>query len=173
MTKQEGFSLVELLIVVAIILTLAAIAIPNLMRARMSANEASAVGSVHAINVAANEFNATYGDGYPGKLSEIGDSGAKKVTCKNAQLIDSVLTTGVKSGYTFVLNPGKLKVNPAPTGCTVGFADGYVVTAIPQTVGLTGQRGFCSDATGVIRSNPQGKAIYTSPLCSETMEPLD
>ena len=172
-SNECGFSLIELLIVVAIILIIAAISIPNLLRSRMAANEASAVGSVRTINTAAVEYQSIYGAGYPGSLKVIGTTGTA-TSCSNAQLIDSVLTSGTKSGYKFEIVPGAQEVPSAsvPQGCTAGFADGYVVTAVPVTVGTTGQRAFCSDATGVIRSNPTGTAVYTSPLCDASQSPL-
>jgi type IV pilus assembly protein PilA len=170
---MRGFSLIELLIVVAIIMIIAAISIPNLLRSRMAANEASAVGSVRTINVAAVEYQGIYGAGYPGSLKVIGTTG-NATSCSNAQLIDSVLTSGMKSGYKLEIIPGTQEVPSAslPQGCTAGFADGYVITATPQTVGTTGQRAFCSDATGVIRSNPTGTAVYASPLCDASQTPL-
>ena len=172
--KQKGFSLIELLIVVAIILIIAAIAIPNLLRSRMAANEASAVGSVRTINTAAITFNSTYGDGFPPSLGVLGGTGA--VTCQKSQLLDSVLgaVPSAKSGYNFNLIPGIVTVLPAsvPAGCTAGATDGYVVTAMPQNVGTTGQRAFCSDASGVIRFNPTGVVAPVSPNCLVTDNPL-
>jgi type IV pilus assembly protein PilA len=161
-----------LLVVVVIILALAAIAIPNLLQSKMAANEAAAVGSVRAINVAATTFYSSYNDGFPGTLAEIGTTGTKAVSCKNAGLIDELLTSGAKSGYRFKFVKGANKVPQVPKGCKAGFSDGYVVTATPNLVGLTGRRAFCSDASGVIRFDIKGKAKYATPNCSTTMSPL-
>src|SRR5271163_4806626 len=117
--RAKGFSLIELLIVVAIILIIAAIAIPNLLRSRMAANEASAVGSIRTINTAAIEYNSTYGIGFPTTLAQIGTTGTTAVGCTNAEFLDSVLTLGAKSGYTFALVAGTATVpsSQVPTGC--------------------------------------------------------
>jgi type IV pilus assembly protein PilA len=172
--RQKGFSLIELLIVVAIILIIAAIAIPNLIRSRMAANEASAVGSVRTMNTAAIEYNSTYGNGFPGTIQEIGTTGTAAVSCNNAELIDSVLTAGTKSGYNFAVLPGSVVVTTVPTGCTnPGYTDGYGVVAWPVTTGTTGQRSFCSDASGVIRFDPTGaEAALANALCPVALSPL-
>src|SRR5438445_12306709 len=102
--NQKGFSLIELLIVVAIILIIAAIAIPNLLRSRMAANEASAVGSMRTINTAAVTYSSTYGIGYPGTLAKLGPTAS--ATSTSADLLDSVLAAGTKSGYVFTYTVG-------------------------------------------------------------------
>ena len=168
--KQKGFSLIELLIVVAIILIIAAIAIPNLLRSRMAANEASAVGSIRTLNTASITYNSTYGNGFPPSLTAIGTTTGSAVSCTNAQLIDTVLTAGSKSGYNFALITGATQLTSAQSTCTggLGYSDGYVVTATPITTGTTGQRAFCSDSSGVIRFNASGTVGYTSPNCTDT-----
>src|ERR1700719_3092273 len=120
--KQKGFSLIELLIVVAIRLIIAAIAIPNLLRSKLAANEASAVGSVRTINTAASTYYSTFGIGYPSTLAEIGTTGTL-ISCTNAEEIDSVLTTGSKSGYNFAMIAGTVAAPSAlvPAGCTAGY----------------------------------------------------
>src|SRR5438445_6303437 len=101
--RQKGFSLIELLIVVAIILIIAAIAIPNLLRSKMAANEASAVGSLRSLNTACITYSTTYGS-YPTTLSNLGP--ATTASSTTADLIDSVLASGTKSGYSFAYAGG-------------------------------------------------------------------
>jgi type IV pilus assembly protein PilA len=143
--KQKGFSLIELLIVVAIILIIAAIAIPNLLRSKMAANEASAVGSLRTINTASVAYSTTYGQ-YPNALSNLGP--ATSPTSTTADLIDSALVTGIKSGFVFDFTPGTSNQS-------------YSITADPQS-SSTGQRHFYSDQSGVIRVDTAAQATSSS-----------
>jgi type IV pilus assembly protein PilA len=149
---EKGFSLIELLIVVAIILIIAAIAIPNLLRSKMAANEASAVGSVRTINTAEITYSTTWGVGYAAALSNLGGAVGCSASSTTACLIDPVLSGGTKSGFTFAA------VGNSAAGAVL---NGYEVNATPQTVGTTGQRSFCSDQSGVIRDKTSGAAIGT------------
>src|SRR2546428_1099148 len=102
MKMQKGYSLIELLIVLAIILIIAAIAIPNLLRSKMAANEASAVGSIRTVNRAQVTYSSTYGTGYAATLATLGGlTSPCTALSTNASLIDPVLSRGTKRGYTF------------------------------------------------------------------------
>ena|SRR5579871_4794237 len=154
--RQKGFSLIELLIVVAIILIIAAIAIPNLLRAKISANEASAVGSLRTINTAAVMYSTTYGS-YPSTLVSLGGPAGGTAVSTSAELIDAVLAGGTKSGYSFAYTSG--------TTDSSGNVWSYTLTATPVNVGITGQRRFFTDQSGVIRANTAGTAnINSTPL---------
>lgn len=157
-TKQKGFSLIELLIVVAIILIIAAIAIPNLLRAKMAANEASAVGSLRTITTAEVSYSTTYGTGYS-PLANLGGAAPCTAAAATACLIDQVLAGGTKSGYT-IATPV-----PGATGTVAAPNTTFLATAVPVTLGQSGQRSFCTDDSGVIRFNPAGAAIATEAAC--------
>lgn len=149
-------------------LIIAAIAIPNLLRARIAANEASAIGSIREINTAQLAYHNAYPDaGYACALSELGGNEAK-ASSASAGLIDEKLATGTKSGYRFVL-----------TGCAAsqqgGAYDSYMLYALPAAPKQSGVRSFCSDQTGVIKmmsgvsSNLQSAEINA---CLEHGDPL-
>jgi type IV pilus assembly protein PilA len=152
--KQRGFSLIELLIVVAIILIIAAIAIPSLLHAKISANEASAVGSLHVLNTACQNYASTYGLGFPAGLANL--SPAASPSSSAADLIDNTLVSGNKSGYTF---------NYSAAAAVSGIINTYTITADPVIRGNSGQRGFFTDQTFVIRVNTASTASASdSPI---------
>jgi prepilin-type N-terminal cleavage/methylation domain-containing protein len=135
--KQKGFSLIELLIVVAIILIIAAIAIPNLLRSKIAANQASAVASLRTLNTSSVLFDTNYQQ-YPSKIADMA-TGAT-VTSTSADLIDSVLALGTKSGYKFSWSGG------GATGPT------YAIWADPVS-SSSGTVHYYTDQSLVIRSN--------------------
>jgi type IV pilus assembly protein PilA len=143
------------------ILIIAAIAIPNLLRARMAANEASAVGSLRTINVAAISYSAQYSNGFPASL--IGMDGAEGggPSCDQPQLIDAALASGRKDGYEFTYVPAGsqiLREDAKARGCTIPGSASFEAHADPVNRGTTGQRSFFTDQTGVIRSETNGPA---------------
>jgi type IV pilus assembly protein PilA len=152
--KQEGFSLIELLIVVTIILIIAAIAIPNLMRSKMQANEAAAVETLRTLVTSGVMYSTTYG-GYPHSISDLGPvAGSINASSAAADLIDSTLASGVKSGYKFTY--AATSTDPA------GYVVSYSITATPVTPGTTGQRSFYTDQSATIRATPSGTADSSS-----------
>jgi type IV pilus assembly protein PilA len=152
--NQAGFSLRELLIVVTVISIIAAIAIPNLLRSKMAANEAAAVGSLRTVNSSCVAYSSNWGTGFPVSLSYLGPG--KPATATAADLVDSVIAAGTKSGYALTY------VSSAPSNGKIWT---YTINASPMVPGQTGGRYFFTDQTGVIRSNSGGSAtVSSSPI---------
>jgi len=164
--KDKGFSLIELLIVVAIILIIAAISIPNLLRARISANEASAASSIRTINTAEVSFYSTYPtNGYSTGAPSAGilALGPGAATCPAtgpvvtaACLIDNTLSLAstiatAKSGYYFNIGPASAPPNTV-----------YTAGGSAALFNQSGVRGFCSNADGVIHANPSQNGVPTT-----------
>jgi prepilin-type N-terminal cleavage/methylation domain-containing protein len=154
MRRAKGFSLIELLIVVAIILIIAAIAVPSFLRSRLMANESSAVASIRTINTAMISYNSSYPTvGFAANLAALGGTctGAAVPSSSTACLIDSQLATGTKSGYTFV---------------ATGTSGSYITYGNPVTPNGTGVRSFCSVQDTIVR-------VSLTPLasCDGSMTP--
>ena len=154
------------IVIIPIILIVAAIAIPNLLRARMAANEASTVGSLRSVNTAAITYAARFENGFPSSLDVLGQDRAGDATCDHAAMLDPSLTSGHKNGYLFTYTPQYPDGATAPVispkaaakGCTAGGASGYTVTADPMQRNTTGMRSFFTDQSGVIRFSRNGES---------------
>jgi len=153
---SQGFSLIELLVVVAVILIVAAIAIPNFIRSKMRANEAAAVANLRNITTAETVYSTTYGIGFSTNLAKLGGT-TVAVDQNNAGLIDSVLASGSKTGYTFTYSILSQDV--------AGHLLAFAVTADPTLAGKSGDRHFYADQNAVIRHNETTTAsVSDSPI---------
>jgi hypothetical protein len=149
------------LVIIPFILIIAAIAIPNLLRARMLANEAVAVGSLRTLNTAAVQYASGYQNGYPSSLETFGYGDSTIANCNHPGLIDRALATGQKGGYQFVYTSTfpdhaakpAISTKAAAVGCTAGGASGYSITAEPIEPNKSGRRHFYTDQTGIIRAS--------------------
>ncbi len=161
-TQDEGFTLVELLIVMSVMLILMVLIIPNAMKMIRSANQTSAIQTLRAIGGAEVQYSSAYpANGFSCTLAALGGApGAAPPTAQLAQVLDPTLaSTGNKSGYTFsISNCTKVTVN------NQDMFTGYQVTAVPNKVGNTGDRGFCMDENQIIKFDPAGGTNCTQPV---------
>jgi type IV pilus assembly protein PilA len=159
--NDEGFTLIELLIVMSVMLILMTLAIPQLLKLTKQAHETSAVQSVRTIGEAELQYNSAYpANGFACSLSALGgDPKSGAPTAQAAQLIAPDLASGQKAGYTFAItNCNKVTVN------NQDMYTSFEITAVPNSVGKTGDRGYCSDENNSIRFDPAGGTNCTQPI---------
>jgi len=154
--RAAGFSLIELMIVVAVIIIIAALALPQLLRARMAANESAAVSALRTITTQELNYNASWSAGYSPTLAAMGPPipGAP-ATPSNSDLIDQVLASGIRGGYQFLYTPLIPSGSSSPTG--------FTVTANPISPGITGEWYFFADQSNTIRQSYNSPATAASP----------
>jgi type IV pilus assembly protein PilA len=157
---DAGFTLVELLIVMSVILIIITLAIPSYEHVHIKANETSAIASVRMLNSMETEYNSSYpSHGFACSLATLGGKQNSAGTAEAAGLIPDDLASGSKAGYNFTIsNCAKNTVN------NVDQYNSYQITATPVNVGKTGNRTFCSDETGQIRFDPKGGTNCTEIL---------
>jgi type IV pilus assembly protein PilA len=157
---DSGFTLIELLIVMSIILIIMAFAVPNILKWKKNGNQLSAIQTMKTIASAEQSYNGPY-NGYGCPIAVLGgDTKAGAPSAQAAQLIDPTLAvTGVKSGYTFNITCGsKTTVN------NQDVYNSFELTGVPQTVGKTGDNGYCTDENNIIKIDPAGGTNCTQPL---------
>ena len=157
---DAGFTLIELLIVMSVMLILMTLAIPQLLKLRKTANETSAQASVRAIGQSELEYNSAYpANGFSCALAALGGTPGSAPSAQAAQVLDPGLASGVKAGYSFnITNCTKVTVN------NHDMFTGYEITAVPVSVGRSGDRGYCMDENNVIKFDPAGGTNCTQPL---------
>lgn len=158
---EEGFTLIELLIVMSVMLILMTLAVPQMLKLTKQAHETSAIQSVRTIVQAELQYNSMYPqNGFACSLTQLGgDPKSGAPSAQSAQLIPPDLATGSKGGYAFALaNCNKVTVN------NQDMYTSYEVTAVPLSVGKSGDRGFCSDENNHITFDPAGGTNCTQPI---------
>ena len=159
--NEEGFTLIELLIVMSVMLILMTLAVPQMLKLTKQSHELSAIQSVRTIGQAQLQYNSMYpANGFACTLGALGgDPKSGAPSAQAAQLVSPDLATGNKAGYTFAItNCNKVTVN------NQDMITSYEITAVPNSLGKSGDRGFCSDENNTIRYDPAGGTNCTQPI---------